>query len=118
MSAASSAPAARLEPLHIADSFSLPLDAFAIPPQYAPYLSSVLLPHGMIMDRCDKLAQDIAAAYPAATPHFLVVLKGGNVRVCAPAPRRRRGEKLRGFQARFHRRAPTPRAPRRSLRAT
>lgn len=69
----------RRAPVFISDDFSLPLDAFAIPPQYAPYLTSVLLPHGLVLDRCDKLAQDIAAAYPLSTPHFLVVLKGGNV---------------------------------------
>lgn len=65
----------RAEPLFIADDFSLPLDAFVIPPQYAGYLSHVLLPHGMISDRIDKLAEDIHAAYPSSTPHILIVLK-------------------------------------------
>ena len=79
--------ATRLEPLFIADDFSLPLSAFAIPPHYSAYLSHVLLPHGLVQDRVDKLAADIGAAYGpggaaggagGSVPHFLVVLKGGN----------------------------------------
>ena len=54
--------ATRLEPLFIADDFSLPLSAFAIPPHYSAYLSHVLLPHGLVQDRVDKLAADIGAA--------------------------------------------------------
>lgn len=42
------------------------------------FVKYVLLPHGMIIDRCEKLAQEIRAAYAGSTPHFLVVLKGGN----------------------------------------
>ena len=48
-------PPSRAEPLFIADDFSLPLSAFAIPPHYSAYLSHVLLPHGLIQDRVDKL---------------------------------------------------------------
>ncbi len=32
----------------------------------------------MILDRCEKLAEDIRTDYPSSTPHFLVVLKGGS----------------------------------------
>lgn len=71
-------PPPRSEPLYIPDDFAWPLAAFAIPPHYAPYLSHVLLPHGLIQDRVDKLAADIGAAYATGTPHILVVLKGGN----------------------------------------
>jgi len=86
----SSSAAPRQEPLFIADDFTLPLSAFAIPPHYSAYLSHVLLPHGLIQDRVDKLAADIGACYaaggpgaggagaPASVPHILVVLKGGN----------------------------------------
>lgn len=42
------------------------------------YVESVLLPHGLIVDRVEKLAQDIRNDYPASTPHLLVVLKGGS----------------------------------------
>jgi hypothetical protein len=91
----------RREPMFISDDFSMPLDAFVLPPQYkaggsranairahrraaAPftrfdglqdYISHVLLPHGTIIDRIEKLAADIRADYADSTPHFLVVLK-------------------------------------------
>lgn len=42
------------------------------------YLDHVLLPHGMIVDRIEKLAADIRADLPDVTPHLLVVLKGGS----------------------------------------
>ena len=68
----------RREPMMVSDTDSFPLDAFAIPPQYQRYLSHVLLPHGLIMDRIEKLACDILTDMPGSTPHMLVVLKGGS----------------------------------------
>ena len=62
----------------VGDSTSFPLEYFSIPPQYTEYLSSVLLPHGLIQDRVEKLARDIVQDYPSSTPHLLVVLKGGS----------------------------------------
>ena len=41
-------------------------------------MSRVLLSHGMICDRVDKLAADIREDFPSSTIMFLVVLKGGN----------------------------------------
>jgi hypothetical protein len=38
----------------------------------------VLLPHGLIEDRIEKLAADIRNDLPGVTPHLLVVLKGGS----------------------------------------
>lgn len=38
----------------------------------------MLLPHGLIEDRIEKLAADIRADLPGVTPHLLVVLKGGS----------------------------------------
>lgn len=38
----------------------------------------MLLPHGLVVDRVEKLAEDIRRAYPDSTPHMLVVLKGGS----------------------------------------
>lgn len=55
----------------------MPLSAFSIPAHYAKFLSHMLLPHGFIMDRIDKLADDLLEDFPAGCPHFLVVLKGG-----------------------------------------
>ena len=43
-----------------------------------PYVSHVLLPHGLVVDRTERVAADVLAAYPDLTPHMLVVLKGGN----------------------------------------
>lgn len=63
--------------MFIADTASYELDHFAIPPQYKDYLATVLLPHGLVLDRIDKLAADIRGDYLESTPHLLVVLKGG-----------------------------------------
>ena len=71
-------PGTRREPLHIADTASFPLSAFAIPPQYVQHLSHVLIPNGLLLDRVEKLAADIREDYPGKTPHLLVVLKGGS----------------------------------------
>lgn len=68
----------RREPMFLADGQSFLLEHFAIPAQYRPYVQSVLLPQGMILDRVEKLAADIVETYPASTPHLLVVLKGGS----------------------------------------
>jgi hypoxanthine phosphoribosyltransferase len=76
MSASSGFP--RLEPFYVADGTTYSLEHFALPAAYKGYLSSVLLPHGLVVDRVEKLAADICAAYPDSTPHILVVLKGGS----------------------------------------
>jgi hypoxanthine phosphoribosyltransferase len=68
----------RREPMFLADGQAFALEHFAIPAQYKPFVASVLLPQGMILDRVEKLAADIVEAYPASTPHLLVVLKGGS----------------------------------------
>jgi len=39
------------------------------------YLSHVLIPHGLVLDRVEKLAADIIECFPKSTPHMLVVLK-------------------------------------------
>ncbi len=71
-------PRAHPTPRFIADDATFSIDHFSLPPQYKGFLSSVLLPHGLIVDRVEKLAQDIRIAYPDSTPHVLVVLKGGS----------------------------------------
>ena len=40
-----------------------------------PYVSSVVLPYGMMLDRVERLAADIRKDYGPSTPHFLCVLK-------------------------------------------
>ncbi|RYG52214.1 hypothetical protein EON67_01750 [archaeon] len=55
-----------------------------------PYVSKVLLSHGLILDRVAKLARDISAAYAGRTPHLLVVLKASRAHVRAPTRARAR----------------------------
>jgi hypothetical protein len=48
------------------------------PPPPQPFVASVLLPHGLVFDRVEKMATDIREDFPETTPHLLVVLKGGS----------------------------------------
>ena len=71
-----------LPPFHVSDDFTFELTHFSVPEHYAPDLSSVMIPHGLIMDRIDKLAVDIVRAYRIrelnTRLHMLCVLKGGH----------------------------------------
>lgn len=69
-------PLIRREPYFISDTDSLPLDNFYIPAHYQDSLKSLLVPHGMIVDRVEKLAYDISQDYQGHTIHILCVLKG------------------------------------------
>ncbi|CAK4617033.1 hypothetical protein LEN26_014698 [Aphanomyces euteiches] len=69
---------ARKEPIYLADDASFPKEHFLVPNHYSDYIDSVLIPHGLINDRVEKLAQDIRAAYEGQTIHLLCVLKGGS----------------------------------------
>ena len=64
------------------EGFSFPLEHFVIPDHYASDLGSVMLPHGIIMDRIEKLAIDITRDYNfhggGTRVHMLCVLKGGH----------------------------------------
>lgn len=68
----------RREPYFVADDAGVSLDHFYIPQHYEETLKEVLVPHGMLVDRIEKLAADIAKDYHGLTIHFLVVLKGNN----------------------------------------
>ncbi|KAJ3113275.1 hypoxanthine phosphoribosyltransferase 1 [Phlyctochytrium bullatum] len=46
--------------IDIKEGQTLSLDHFLIPPHYADDVESVLIPHGLIRDRVEKLAHDIA----------------------------------------------------------
>lgn len=60
-----------------AESFQYELDHFVIPDHYAASLESVLIPHGVIMDRVEKLAKVIVQE--ADGPLVVCcVLKGGH----------------------------------------
>jgi hypoxanthine phosphoribosyltransferase len=63
-------------PYSIGDDDEIPLDFYYIPAHYQDSLSCVLIPHGTIIDRIEKLAYDISQDYDGETIHFLCVLKG------------------------------------------
>jgi hypoxanthine phosphoribosyltransferase len=65
--------------VHCADEQSFDPELFCVPEHYKGSLATVLLPHGLIIDRVDKLAADILQYYRGRTVHLLCVLKGGSI---------------------------------------
>ncbi|XP_023244233.1 hypoxanthine-guanine phosphoribosyltransferase-like isoform X1 [Centruroides sculpturatus] len=64
--------------LNLPDNFDgYDLDAFCIPQHYQNSLSSVLIPCGLIQDRIERLARDIAVDIKGEPFTALCVLKGG-----------------------------------------
>lgn len=72
------APLMRREPYFLEDDLSIATNHFYIPEHYQDTLDSLLVPHGMIVDRVEKLAYDITTDYEGHTIHLLCVLKGGS----------------------------------------
>lgn len=68
----------RLEPVYIEDNLSISLDHYFVPVHYKATLDCLLVPHGTILSRIDKLAVDIIRDYKGQTIHLLCVLKGGS----------------------------------------
>jgi hypoxanthine phosphoribosyltransferase len=66
----------RREPCYIDDEKSIDLEHFYIPAHYQDTLKCIMVPHGMIVDRVEKLACDISKDYNGHTIHLLCVLKG------------------------------------------
>lgn len=57
------------------------LEHFCIPDHYAADLENVMIPHGLIIDRIEKLALDMCRSYDFKSGtrlHMLCVLKGGH----------------------------------------
>jgi len=52
------------------------LSDFCLPKHYQGQLAGVLIPNGMVVDRIEKLAMDIAEAYAGKELHIVCVLKG------------------------------------------
>ncbi len=77
-SIAKSLSAARREPIYIGDESTISLDDFFVPTHYMGYLDCLLVPHGTIVSRVEKLAKDIAENYRGETIYLLCVLKGGS----------------------------------------
>lgn len=69
--------AAMSRPILIADEGAMSCEHFFIPRHYRAYVESVLIPHGLLMDRVDALASDIHERYGDRVPHLICVLKGG-----------------------------------------
>lgn len=68
----------RREPLYLEDDLSIDLDYFYVPAHYNESLDRILVSHGAIVDRVEKLAYDIVQDYHGHTIHLLCVLKGGS----------------------------------------
>jgi hypoxanthine phosphoribosyltransferase len=66
----------RRQPLIIDDDIRIELEHYYVPPHYQAYLSHILIPHGNIVDRVEKLAYDIHHDYNGETIHIMCVLKG------------------------------------------
>nr|CAH8855711.1 unnamed protein product [Trichobilharzia regenti] len=53
---------------------------FLLPARYQEYIESIIVPHGMVLDRLDKMASDILDTYEASythSIHVICILKGG-----------------------------------------
>ena len=66
----------RREPFFIPDNAEVDKDHFYLPAHYQDTLKCMLVSHGMIVDRVEKLAHDISKDYEGHTIHILCVLKG------------------------------------------
>ncbi len=66
----------RREPYFVPDDEAIPLEHFYVPAHYGGTLKSLLVPHGVVCDRIEKLAYDIIEDYKGKTIHLLCVLKG------------------------------------------
>jgi hypothetical protein len=66
----------RVEPVIIQDDSNISLDHYFVPIHYKDSLDSLLVPHGTILSRIDKLAMDIIQDYTGQTIYLLCVLKG------------------------------------------
>ena len=60
----------------IGDDQVIGLEHFYVPAHYQETLENILVPHGIISDRVQKLAYDITTDYNGNTIHLLCVLKG------------------------------------------
>ncbi|OQR73355.1 hypoxanthine-guanine phosphoribosyltransferase-like [Tropilaelaps mercedesae] len=59
------------------DFLGYPLHSFCVPAHYSEDLERILLPCGLILDRIERLAKDIAMQYEDQSFSALCVLKGG-----------------------------------------
>ena len=69
--------ARHFEPIKITSEMMLPTSDFHIPNHYKSDVRTILIPHGLIIDRIASLARSIRADNPTETLHLVCVLKGG-----------------------------------------
>jgi hypoxanthine phosphoribosyltransferase len=53
------------------------MDQLSVPMHHRDFLSSVMIPRGLIKDRIEKLAQEIHEDYQGRSIHIICILKGG-----------------------------------------
>eukprot|EP00618_Florenciella_parvula_P013856 CAMPEP_0119542830 /NCGR_PEP_ID=MMETSP1344-20130328/53804_1 /TAXON_ID=236787 /ORGANISM="Florenciella parvula, Strain CCMP2471" /LENGTH=239 /DNA_ID=CAMNT_0007587093 /DNA_START=58 /DNA_END=777 /DNA_ORIENTATION=+ len=68
----------REPPIEIPDDFGYSVESLLIPSHYNGMVESVMIPHGLIIDRIERLARKIRTDYDGVTVHLLCVLKGGS----------------------------------------
>lgn len=68
----------RKPPMEVPDDYGIPLHHFSIPVHYEDSLDNLILTHGTIVDRVEKIAHDIMKDYHEITIHICVVLKGAS----------------------------------------
>ena len=56
--------------------YSYDKDHFLVPGHYKDDIKNVMLPHGLMMDRIEKLAMDIYEHYGDQELHIICILKG------------------------------------------
>ncbi|PHJ23457.1 hypoxanthine-xanthine-guanine phosphoribosyl transferase hxgprt, partial [Cystoisospora suis] len=66
----------RVEPMFIADDFFFKAEDFLVPAHYKPYIDKIIIPHGLMLDKVEKLAHDIRKCYKDQELHLLCILKG------------------------------------------
>jgi len=66
----------RKEPIHIGEDSGYSKDHFVIPSHYYESIERVLIPHGIIVDRIERLAYDIHSQFKDVSLHVLCILKG------------------------------------------
>merc|ERR1711916_251082 len=70
--------AAEIPPLiFIKDDFEpIPVSLVSIPTRYQGMVESVCIPHGLVRDRVQKIAQDVFTKYQGQELHMVCILKG------------------------------------------
>lgn len=54
-----------------------PIDHFSVPKHYEDSISSIMIPHGLVLDRTERMARDIHEGFGAESMTVLCILKGG-----------------------------------------